>query len=520
MAKFEVRISHILWMLLLVGLLAGCEGLEPYRTSDPGVAQTCDPHPDYTVSEECRTNVVEHSQKYDLFFTEFDDQGLQYPAQLYPHAAYQINRTLKGLQQLADSPDVKGISIVVFVHGWNHNASYDDTNVIAFRALLRSTAEFEQARGSGYRVVGVYVGWRGKVLRSDLLEYVSFWDRKGAALRVAQGSPRELFSRLRNFQCKENRATDADQYQKDTLGGCTELASGGAQRRKVRMLMIGHSFGAWILYNAVAGSLIESLTHANDTGDSAGVVARYADMIVLLNPAFEASRYTPLHRVATTLPSPPSAYQAPLLVSITTSADWATRTAFPAGRFINTILENETGEEERIATKYTMGHMTDTAGHAADYVTHELIGTKSSPPECANWKPLRAITDPNERTRQANINKDAEDANTNKFPGTRPGVGLDPGWQRTFCGGAQLTHNKKYFPNSVIWNVHTDDSVMTGHNDIENPTLIEFVRQLYHDTVLYPRTANPDTGPKASPAPKLRAGSSNTANVGGASLQH
>ena len=62
--------------------------------------------------------------------------------------------------------------------------------------------------------------------------------------------------------------------------------------------MIGHSFGAWILYNAVAGSLVESLTHADDTGGQANVNTRFADMIVLLNPAFEAVRYTPLHRIA------------------------------------------------------------------------------------------------------------------------------------------------------------------------------------------------------------------------------
>ena len=32
---------------------------------------------------------------------------------------------------------------------------------------------------------------------------------------------------------------------------------------------------------------------------------------------------------------------------------------------------------------------------------------------------------------------------------------------------------------------------MTGHNDIENPVLVDFVRQLYHDTLLYPRLAEP-----------------------------
>ena len=135
-----------------------------------------------------------------LFFTEFDDQGLQYPKDLYPAAGTQIDDTLSGLKDIAANPDYKGISILVFVHGWKHNAKHDDGNVRSFRALLQSAAALEEARHSGYRVVGVYVGWRGLSIKSEPLANISFWTRKAAALRVAQGSPRELFKPTTKFQ--------------------------------------------------------------------------------------------------------------------------------------------------------------------------------------------------------------------------------------------------------------------------------------------------------------------------------
>ncbi len=491
MTQFSRNIGRTLGALVLAGLMPGCEDLKPYRTAHPTVAPVCDPDAAYMVPEACRASVVERSGDYELFFTEFTDQGLQYSAEPPSSAAArQIDTTLDGLKRIAATPGVKGVSVVVFVHGWKHNASHDDANVRSFRALLRSAALFEQARNSGYRVVGVYVGWRGLSLRDEPLANLSFWTRKATALRVAQGSPRELFNRLRSFKCAQNRASAREQGRMGDSADCDEAPSSGLQRPKVRMIMIGHSFGAWILYNAVAGSLIESLTYARDTDDPNAVNMRYADMVVLLIAAFEASRYTPLHRVATS--SRYHRYQAPLLVSVTTAADWATRRAFPVGRFINTVFENAAGDEERVATKYTMGHI-------PQYITHELHAVDEQPAECANWAPLRRISDPAQRRRQAEENRRAEEANINNFPGVRQA--LETGWQRAFCGGARLKH-VNYDPNSVIWNVRTDRTIMNGHNDIDNDRLFEFVRQLYHDTVLYPLPTGSNVVPPARPGPK------------------
>jgi hypothetical protein len=39
--------------------------------------------------------------------------------------------------------------------------------------------------------------------------------------------------------------------------------------------------------------------------------------------------------------------------------------------------------------------------------------------------------------------------------------------------------------NSPVWNVQTDGRVMAGHDDIYNELLLDFMRQLYHDSILY-----------------------------------
>ena len=492
MNEFVQSAGRWLGAMLVAWAAAGCTALQPYRTTDANPPPACDPDEQYQVALPCQAAVLERSAHYDLYFTEFTDQGLQYPAEEFPQAAaYQINRTLQGLKQTAATPGVQGISLVVFVHGWKHDARHDDGNVRDFRALLQSAGLLEQARGSGYRVVGIYVGWRGRSLGGGPLANLSFWSRKSAALRVAQGSTRELLSRLRNFKCTQSLPAGSD-------GDCDEAATSRLPR--VRMLLVGHSFGGWIVYNAVAGSLIESLTHAHNTDRPGSANSRFGDMVVLLNPAFEATRYTPLHRIATTTRQP--GYQAPLLVSVTSSADWATRSAFPVGRIFNSVFERTVGTEERVASVRTMGHV-------RDYITHELRATDEQPAGCAGWVPLRQVTGAQAR-QQARVNLQAEQANAEAFGGA--GAPLPAGWQRTFCGGARLTHTA-HDPNSIIWNVRTDGSIMNGHDDIDDPKLIDFVRQLYHDTLPQPLAGGPGGAPTASrpaapaataPAPETR----------------
>lgn len=297
----------------------------------------------------CEKASIEHVKDFAIAYVELTDQGWFYDRK-------QLNAALNLLQAKGE----KSLEVVVFVHGWKHSAQFDDFDVTKFRDTVMPAL----TRGRpGSRAVGIYVGWRGAPLDlPTLVQGITFYDRKATADHVARGSVRELFSHLQAIR-KEPVA-----------------ASG----REVRLTLIGHSFGGLIVYNSVAESLLNSLVTANH-GDQATLrkAIPIADLVLLLNPAFEASRFEPLFQVAKDQsPSTGSfwAYaedQRPILVSITSEADSATRIAFPLGRTVISLFEHEgwTDQDvprsdyserlEKIANTHTMGHM-------ERYRTHQL----------------------------------------------------------------------------------------------------------------------------------------------------
>src|SRR5262249_9710735 len=162
------------------------------------------------------------------FFAEFDDQGWPFDGE----AGQQIPIFIDELRRaLAESEN--GVSIVIFVHGWKHDAAYDDSNVQSFRKVLTGLSHIENADGTGSchrKVIGLYIGWRGRaLLGGDLLENISFWDRKNIAAKVAQGSIRELFARIRSLENATNEAKASE-------------SRDSCQAQKVRSMYIGHSF--------------------------------------------------------------------------------------------------------------------------------------------------------------------------------------------------------------------------------------------------------------------------------------
>jgi hypothetical protein len=170
----------------------------------------------------------------------------------------------------------------------------------------------------------------------------TFLSRKQAATRVAMGAPRELLERLRKFKDDENGAAT--------------------------LVIVGHSFGGLIVFNALAQSLIRS---AIDTSDITKV---FADLILLVNPAFEGVRYLPIHDlvreqfgdIETALGSaqlPQNDPGVPTFASVTSVGDWATGWAFPVGMALTWLRERTRGKDERKALTHTMGHIDKMCTH-------------------------------------------------------------------------------------------------------------------------------------------------------------
>jgi pimeloyl-ACP methyl ester carboxylesterase len=193
----------------------------------------------------------------------------------------------------------------VFVHGWEHNARACDPNLLAIDTVLKQTADAEAAVGANRPVIGIFVGWRGLSFYAGWLTNFTFWNRKTAALRVAPGSVRELFARLRRF--RQSRDTDST------------------------LVIVGHSFGGLVVFSALAQPLVKLALLSGPEH----VVPFFANLVLLVNPAFEAARYLPVFSL---VQHKHFAKQPPLMISITASNDQATGIAFPIGAWSEAFL--------------------------------------------------------------------------------------------------------------------------------------------------------------------------------------
>jgi pimeloyl-ACP methyl ester carboxylesterase len=205
---------------------------------------------------------------YQLAIVEFDDQGRCYDRG-------QMEAVAQRLEALAPDESSTGedVILVVFVHGWMHDARSDDDNLTAFRALLSQTVEYENSAtepGAKPRpVLGVFVGWRGlsDYGLGEVVADATFWGRQAAGQRVAVGSVRELFGRLRHYRNRQQK-----------------------RHGNPLLVIVGHSFGGMIVFSALAQSLIQAASVPVGS-----VTPEFADLVLLVNPAIEAARYIPIY---------------------------------------------------------------------------------------------------------------------------------------------------------------------------------------------------------------------------------
>jgi pimeloyl-ACP methyl ester carboxylesterase len=229
---------------------------------------------------------------------------------------------------------------VVYVHGWLNDERQSDGNYVEFKKLIERLRN-EQRNGDrviAQQVVGIYLTWQA---RSDIpvYQYLTFWDRMHAADRISQSAI--VTSTIGAI----NHALDQ-----------TPHANGKSGSNQV--VLIGHSFGARILYAATSQSMLYAVQQARPRTSSGQykLVRGIADTVILLNPAVEATMFASIDDVrrsgASFRPE-----QRPLLVTIATSNDHATRYVFPVGQWL--------------AQRTSSGEMT-TLGNFSKYFTHSL----------------------------------------------------------------------------------------------------------------------------------------------------
>jgi pimeloyl-ACP methyl ester carboxylesterase len=247
--------------------------------------------------------------------------------------------------------------VTVFVHGWHHDAAPDDKNARDFGQSMDDLATrlgeelYTQSRlqltgDPGVSLVGIYIGWRGRSL-PGWLDYLTFWGRKQAAERVGQGDVREFLLRLRSLYHERNAQPAGSASQKPFMG----------------LVLIGHSFGGQVVFQAVNQTIEQELVRATSTTGEPQPLRGFGDLVVLLNPALEAHQFKRIDALSRQLTY--DHRQVPVMLVLSAVSDSARLVYFPLGRRFDLLRKPSIRSDRRELWLQALGAY-------APQVTHEL----------------------------------------------------------------------------------------------------------------------------------------------------
>lgn len=437
--------SLFLYTLLSLTILAsiwGCTFHQQYRT------KVVTP-PAYQANDPDKADIVRGQNGYLLGFVEFDDQGTFWNRkQAVGPTSPESPKPLLDRLEAGVEPD-RAMHIVIFVHGWKHNASVESSNVQTFQDILRTLQDVENStkHTTASQVVGVYVGWRGLSIKGKFLKELSFWDRKNTAEKIGHGALTDFFRQVEALHDRRRKGNFRDD----------------------RMIIMGHSFGGAAVFSAISQILIDRFVEAT-APDPPLPQRTFGDLVVLINPAFEAQRYDTLFNLDRSQARRPGVYNGslPVLAILTSEADWATKIAFPFGRWLNTFFEKHRCEEDQKRKNRR------TVGHYTPFQTHRLIPVvdKGSPsPEGTPSVQQLTLDQAAAIQQQVQRNVQRWTSRTDETPCEE--------WKYQF-GQTRLERkcsNDAVHVNSPYLVIDVDGEIINGHNDFANPHLIEFLRE-------------------------------------------
>jgi hypothetical protein len=321
--------------------LQGCHvPLQPYRLSHPAIEVPATPSPTTAAKPAVAfaspdKDCVKPDTPICLAFIEVDDMGELFDKAEVDTALSVIRRAN---DQAKSNPGNDPI-VITFVHGWKNNASEKNGNVAGFKAALQAISS---SIGKNHPIIGVYIGWRGDLIRSYLpvARQLSYYNREATAVRVPGSTLSTALTRI-VARTHENSHAVA--------------------------ILIGHSFGGLMLERSISEATASQIAQesilaqeAKETTDAqesakkliaADIAAdSHADLVIFINPAGAATeakqmldfltyngyRYQPetLKDAATDADADGKSNNdadRPLFVSLTSTADLATKVALPIG---------------------------------------------------------------------------------------------------------------------------------------------------------------------------------------------
>ncbi|HEY4069049.1 MAG TPA: hypothetical protein VGM74_19235 [Burkholderiaceae bacterium] len=344
--------------------------------------------------------------------------------------------------------------IVVFIHGWHHNAKPDDPNLGRFKQVLaelhkvldtpeRARIRQELTGDAAFELTGLYIGWRGRSL-PGWFDYLTLWGRKTAAERVGDGAVSEFIERLQGIYMRANGV---------------EPGAAPAPRRFTGLVTIGHSLGAEVLwkslYRSLEGPLVRRAPHfANILTPEANVVSAtestpisgLGDLNILINPAIEAYQFARVDALYRQVAYPAS--QTPQVVVFSSNTDKDRRYLFPLARAVTSPFRPRFREDNKGYQGMLWGNA---LGEVPAQLTHTLARAAAQPDSLteAAYRDLALLA---------------------RFDFT----------DKTAFGGVHLTPHHApggppRTPYSPVMVVKTVNDIIKGHNDIFEPKFCQFL---------------------------------------------
>lgn len=443
-----MNIRHCGWaigLFISLVIVTGCASHTQYRTNPavcPGQGAECDTYAIHPFGNPS-------NPAYLLSFIEFDDQGHLWDRK-------QLNAITEHLSHEVNSRD---LIMVVYAHGWKHSAKPGDLNTDRFREVLAKLAEDEKVVSEkscklketckpARLIAGVYLGWRGGSVPIPVVENLTFWERKNTAAKVGHGDVTEVLSRLEQLRKDHESTCPTDQTQ------CSDT----------RLVIVGHSFGGLVVHTALNQILGSRFVSTTAPAGTQGDVGYFGNLVVLINPAFEAQQFSGLSDISaergTYFPS-----QLPVMAILTSEADYATRYSFNAGRRLSTVFEKTRDYSRKNAVTGSMESISEyqanvtAVGHFDPFRTHNLYPTQKMP----GADKIYSLSG-NESVQSA-LNASA------RWERDVPGSMIN-------FGSLTLERTSSSAGRNPFLVIRVDKDLIKNHGDISDERIVDFLRQL------------------------------------------
>jgi alpha-beta hydrolase superfamily lysophospholipase len=279
---------------------------------------------------------------------------------------------------------------------------------------------------------------------------LSFWGRKSAAEQVGHGAVIEALSELEELR-NHNNLTFADEIAKRL-------------RMSTKLFIVGHSFGGDIVYSAVAPILKERMVENFDQNGKPIPPRTLGDLVVLINPAFEAARFETTERLATVKPFP--SVTNCVLAVFTSTADTATGFFFPLGRRFSTLFDTYENAEQGKANITAVGHY-------QPYIDYDLkVGDSTAVTEAA-VATNKTTTAASSATNAVHVAKQIERTARRAAAGTNA---TRDDLTYTF-GHVQLIPRTNCIRQDPVFNIAVDPKIIPDHDTITLPIFTRFLSE-------------------------------------------